>query len=147
MSIKSVSSFLLSASLSIVPFSALQLIGSGANAFPVSPAPLLLATAYTEQTLPTLRKGDRGEAVTKLQGILQSNGFLGAADVRLGNRGYGTVDGVFGSVTESAIKDLQQRYDLPVTGVVNPVTGRSLMLMRIHIDRPYPGNIRHQHPN
>ena len=121
MSLKPVSSLLLSASLFIVPFS-VQFIGSGANAFPVSPAPLLLATAYTDQTLPTLRKGDRGEAVTKLQGILQSNGFLGAADVRLGRRGYGTVDGVFGSVTESAIKDLQQRYRLPVTGVVNPAT-------------------------
>jgi peptidoglycan hydrolase-like protein with peptidoglycan-binding domain len=85
-------------------------------------APLLVATAYTDQTLPTLRRSDRGEAVRKLQNILQDNGFLGAANVRLGNPGYGTADGSFGAVTESAIKDLQQRYKLPVTGVVNPTT-------------------------
>ncbi len=125
MHLKSVSSIFLVVGLSVVPSiipSMPQLVGSAVNALPLSPAPLLLATAYTDQTLPTLRKGDRGESVAKLQGILQSNGFLGAADVRLGNRGYGTVDGVFGSVTESAIKDLQQRYNLPVTGVVNPAT-------------------------
>lgn len=84
--------------------------------------PLLLATAYTDQTLLTLRRGDRGEAVRKLQGILQANGFLGAANVRLGNPGLNVVDGIFGAVTESAIKDLQQRYDLPITGIVNPAT-------------------------
>ncbi|MBW4466555.1 MAG: peptidoglycan-binding protein [Pegethrix bostrychoides GSE-TBD4-15B] len=83
---------------------------------------LLLATAYTTQTLPTLQRGDRGEAVRKLQAILQSNGFLGAANVRLGNPGYNQVDGIFGAVTESAVKDLQSRYQLSPTGVVDPTT-------------------------
>jgi peptidoglycan hydrolase-like protein with peptidoglycan-binding domain len=84
--------------------------------------PILLATAYTDQTLPTLQRGDRGEAVRKLQQILQSNGFLGAANAQLGNPGYNIVDGIFGAVTESAIKDLQQRYNLPATGIVDSVT-------------------------
>ncbi len=92
-------------------------------AIPISPdIPILLATAYTDQTLPTLRRGDRGKAVRKLQQILQGNGFLGAANARLSNPGYNIVDGIFGAVTENAIKDLQQRYKLPVTGVVNPTT-------------------------
>lgn len=89
---------------------------------PTPNAPILVATAYTDQTLPTLRRGDRGEAVRKLQGILQSNGFLGAANVRLGNPGYNVIDGIFGAVTEAAVKDLQQRYNIPVTGVVNSTT-------------------------
>ena len=83
---------------------------------------ILLATAYTDQTLPTLRRGNRGKSVRKLQQILQDNGFLGAANARLSNPGYNIIDGVFGAVTENAIKDLQQRYKLPVTGVVNPGT-------------------------
>ncbi len=85
-------------------------------------APLLLATAYTDRTLPTLRRGDRGEAVRKLQRILQDNGFLGAASKRLGEPGHNSVDGVFGVATEIAIRDLQKRYKLRVTGVVNPAT-------------------------
>ena len=97
-------------------------IAQAASARPLAEPALLVATAYTDQTLPTLRRGDRGAAVHKLQSILQDNGFLGAANARLGNPGYGTADGSFGAVTESAIKDLQQRYKLPVTGVVNPTT-------------------------
>ncbi|MBD2465094.1 peptidoglycan-binding protein [Oscillatoria sp. FACHB-1407] len=85
-------------------------------------APTLIATAYTDQTLPTLRVGDRGSEVESLQRILLSNGFLGAAGVRLGTPEAIAVDGVFGAVTESAIQDLQQRYGLPVTGVVDPAT-------------------------
>ncbi|MBV8884860.1 MAG: peptidoglycan-binding protein [Chroococcidiopsidaceae cyanobacterium CP_BM_RX_35] len=99
------------------------LIPQSAIAIPTSPnAPMLLATAYTNRTLPTLRRGSQGEAVRKLQRILQDNGFLGAANARLGNPGRNTVDGIFGAVTESAIKDLQKRYNLPVTGVVKPAT-------------------------
>lgn len=93
-----------------------------ASADSLSPTSTLIATAYTEQTLPTLRLGDRGNEVESLQRILLSNGFLGAAGVRLGNPEAVTVDGVFGAVTESAIQDLQQRYGLPVTGVVDPAT-------------------------
>ncbi|MBI4781236.1 MAG: peptidoglycan-binding protein [Oscillatoriophycideae cyanobacterium NC_groundwater_1537_Pr4_S-0.65um_50_18] len=122
MHLKSVRSVFLAVSLLGMALSPSAIAHSRVNTHPSAAAPVWVATAYTDQTLPTLRRGDSGEAVRKLQGILQSNGFLGAADVRLGNRGYGTVDGVFGSVTESAIKDLQQRYDLPVTGVVNPGT-------------------------
>jgi peptidoglycan hydrolase-like protein with peptidoglycan-binding domain len=83
---------------------------------------VLIATAYTDLTLPTLRQGDRGRDVELLQRILQDNGFLGAAGVRLGNPRGAIVDGIFGAVTASAIRDLQQRYGIPVTGQVNPTT-------------------------
>ena len=110
---------LFTAAMFSVPFSVAL---SAAAGLPSSNTPTLIATAYTDLTLPTVRRGDRGETVRKLQAILQDNGFLGAANARLGNPGYGTADGIFGAVTESAIKDLQQRYQIPVTGVVNPTT-------------------------
>ena len=93
-----------------------------AVAFPRQETPILVATAYTDLTLPTLRRGDRGSSVQKLQQIFSDNGFLGAAGARLKNPGGATVDGVFGSITKSAVKDLQQRYNVPVTGQVNPRT-------------------------
>ena len=34
-------------------------------------SPVLIATAYTDLTLPTLRQGDRGRSVELLQNILQ----------------------------------------------------------------------------
>jgi peptidoglycan hydrolase-like protein with peptidoglycan-binding domain len=85
-------------------------------------SPVLIATAYTDLTLPTLRQGDRGRNVTLLQRILVDNGFLGAAGVRLGNPSGAIVDGAFGSITASAVRDLQQRYKIAVTGQVNPQT-------------------------
>jgi hypothetical protein len=38
-------------------------------------SPVLIATAYTDLTLPTLRQGDRGRNVELLQRILLDNGF------------------------------------------------------------------------
>jgi peptidoglycan hydrolase-like protein with peptidoglycan-binding domain len=94
-----------------------------AQSRPVQPSsPVLIATAYTDLTLPTLRQGDRGRDVELLQQILLDNGFLGAAGVRLGNPSGATLDGVFGPITASAVSDLQRRYEVPVTGQVNPRT-------------------------
>ena len=60
---------------------------------PQQTSPILIATAYTDLTLPTLRQGDRGRDVQLLQRILQDNGSLGAAGVRLGNPRGAIVDG------------------------------------------------------
>lgn len=73
---------------------------------PQQTSPILIATAYTDLTLPTLRQGDLGTNVQLLQRILQDNGFLGAAGVRLGNPRGAIVDGIFGAVTVSAVRDL-----------------------------------------
>jgi peptidoglycan hydrolase-like protein with peptidoglycan-binding domain len=89
---------------------------------PLQESPTLIATAYTDITLPTLSRGDRGRNVQLLQKILSDNNFLGAAGVRLGNPQGAIVDGVFGPITESAVRDLQQRYHIPVTGRVTPQT-------------------------
>jgi peptidoglycan hydrolase-like protein with peptidoglycan-binding domain len=107
---------------------------------PLQPSPILVTTAYTDLTLPTLRRGDRGRSVQMLQQILSDNGFLHAAGVRLGNPNGAAVDGVFGAITESAVRDLQQRYNISVTGQVNPVTWEVLDMRENPYRLPLPWN-------
>jgi peptidoglycan hydrolase-like protein with peptidoglycan-binding domain len=102
------------------------------------PSSILVATAYTDITLPTLRRGDRGRRVQMLQQILSDNRFLNAAGVRLGNPSDAVVDGVFGAITESAVRDLQRRYNIPVTGQVNPVTWEVLDMRENPYRSPLP---------
>lgn len=105
---------------------------------PQQTSPILIATAYTDLTLPTLRQGDRGRNVQLLQRILQDNGFLGAAGVRLGNPRGAIIDGIFGAVTVSAVRDLQRRYRIPVTGRVNPTTWEVLDMHENPYRSPLP---------
>lgn len=66
---------------------------------------------------PTLRKGDSGTAVYKLQSILQGLGY------DLGKLG---VDGEFGSATEKAVKAFQKAAGLTVDGIVGKDTWNAL---------------------
>ncbi|OSO87076.1 peptidoglycan-binding protein [Cylindrospermopsis raciborskii CENA303] len=66
--------------------------------------------AYNSPQMPTLRFGDSGLAIRVLQRLLISNGY----NVR--------VDGVFGPLTETAIKAFQSQRDLSVDGIVGPNT-------------------------
>jgi peptidoglycan hydrolase-like protein with peptidoglycan-binding domain len=116
----------------------LQPSASIAAPFSLQKPPILIATAYTDITLPTLRKGDQGKSVQMLQRILLDNGFLGAAGVRLGNPSGVIVDGVYGSITEAAVRDLQQRYQAPVTGKMNPQTWEVLDVKENPYRSPLP---------
>lgn len=60
---------------------------------------------------PVLRRGDRGAAVTRLQQLLQNAGVS-----------PGAIDGIFGSMTDNAVRTFQARRGLAVTGVVNVAT-------------------------
>lgn len=67
-------------------------------------------------TLPVLRLGMRGPAVTALQERLRAIGvFRGAAD------------GVFGQETQTAVKAAQKRFSLEPDGVVGPSTWSALL--------------------
>lgn len=70
------------------------------------------------ETLPTLRRGDKGNDVTKLQNILIGMNY------NLGTYGpnHNGVDGDFGSATESAVKNFQANHGLTVDGIVGPKT-------------------------
>lgn len=75
---------------------------------------------------PTLRKGDKGEAVAEMQGLLAGLGY------DLGKWG---IDGDFGSATEKAVRAFQKASGLTVDGIVGPATWNAL---RGHSE-PYRG--------
>lgn len=56
---------------------------------------------------PTLRYGSRGSAISFLQSLLQRRGY------------YVTVDGVYGTSTQDAVRALQRDYGLYASGEVN----------------------------
>jgi N-acetylmuramoyl-L-alanine amidase len=66
--------------------------------------------------LPILKRGMKGSAVTQLQKRLKSRGFF-----------KGTIDGVFGEVTEVAVKTAQQNLKIPTDGIVGSETWKALL--------------------
>lgn len=74
----------------------------------------MTARATSNPTLPTLRFGNSGDAVRVLQRLL------------LNNRYPVTVDGVFGAVTETAVRAFQNQRNLLADGVVGSRTWREL---------------------
>jgi len=72
-------------------------------------------TAAESTNRPVLRRGDRGATVRQLQTLLQSLGFYN-----------GPIDGIFGSQTESAVRQAQAKNNLTVDGIVGPATWQIL---------------------
>jgi murein L,D-transpeptidase YcbB/YkuD len=64
---------------------------------------------------PNLQFGSIGSAVRLLQGILDKDG------AKL------VVDGIFGPLTEAAVKAFQSAHHLPADGIVGPATWRDLL--------------------
>lgn len=73
------------------------------DATPVSVTPVT--------TQPMLRTGSRGDAVRKLQELLNAKGYT-----------CGNVDGIFGSKTYAAVLEFQKANSLGVDGIVGPLT-------------------------
>ncbi|WP_138498633.1 peptidoglycan-binding domain-containing protein [Nostoc sp. PA-18-2419] len=71
---------------------------------------------YSSQPLPTLYFGSSGVAVRALQRLLVSNGYT----VR--------IDGIFGALTETAVKAFQNQRNLAVDGIVGQRTWRALTI-------------------
>lgn len=71
----------------------------------------------TQTTLPTLRKGSKGEYVTLLQTKLKNAGY---------NLGSCGIDGDFGSATLSAVKQFQKEHGLDADGIVGKKTWDAL---------------------
>ena len=77
------------------------------DATPVSVTPVT--------TQPMLRTGSRGDAVRKLQEMLNAKGYT-----------CGNVDGIFGSKTYAAVLEFQKANSLGVDGIVGPLTWAKL---------------------
>ena len=69
------------------------------------------ATGIQVNGYTTLRQGDQGTAVRKLQQALKNRGYYS-----------GTVDGSYGAATVEAVKDFQKRNGLVRDGVAGPAT-------------------------
>ena len=82
------------------------IIGSGAVANPA-------ANSGTGIMAQTLRVGDEGEAVKNLQEILKTDPSIYP---------QGIVSGYYGKLTEEALKRLQQKANIPATGVLDDTT-------------------------
>lgn len=81
-----------------------------------SPAEVAPEPAPTAPTARTLRQGDQGEDVARLQWALTDAGYLCKAD------------GVFGPVTDRIVRAFQAAHDLQVDGIVGPRTRAALGL-------------------
>lgn len=81
-----------------------------------APKPATAQPAPKPNPYPTLKLGEKGDAVARLQRQLLNKGFL-----------EGQADGAFGPMTEAAVKAAQEALDLEVDGVVGPATWRALL--------------------
>ena len=61
---------------------------------------------------PVLKRGSKGDAVRRLQDLLRNPGDYDP----------GAVDGIFGSRTETAVKEFQTNNGLAADGVVGPAS-------------------------
>ncbi len=72
-----------------------------------------------EEATSLLEKGDRGKAVAHLQKYL--------AELKLYNY---HIDGIYGSITEQAVIDFQEKNDLNIDGIAGPVTKAALFNLK-----------------
>lgn len=88
-----------------------------ADATPAKPAPSIVKVNIITG-LPTLKKGSRGMSVKALQTLLKGYGYdLGT---------YG-IDSSFGSATEAAVKEFQEKVGLEADGEVGAKTWAALL--------------------
>ena len=79
-------------------------------------AVLLIMLLLPVCALADVRRGDSGEDVREIQQLLFDTGFL-----------FEEPDGKFGKRTEAAVKEFQQAWGLPVTGVVTEEDHRTMV--------------------
>ena len=82
---------------------------------PTTTAPVPPSTTVPPQPPDVLEPGDAGPAVAALQGRLQELRFW-----------VGTIDGVYGDLTEQAVRALQKAAGLGIDGIVGPATWGAL---------------------
>lgn len=76
----------------------------------------VLGDTTTQLSTTVLTKGTKGEEVSVIQSALKKEGYI-----------IPVVDGIFGSITEAAVKAYQQASGLPATGVVDILTKTSIV--------------------
>lgn len=86
------------------------------NFFGTPPQPAARSTEAIVQQLPTLKQGDTGPMVRRVQGLLVAAGHdLGTTGLRKDG-----IDGTYGPATVAAVKSLQAAFRITQDGVVGP---------------------------
>jgi peptidoglycan hydrolase-like protein with peptidoglycan-binding domain len=70
--------------------------------------------------MPTLKRGSQGQTVKTLQTVLSQTGDY-----------QGSIDGIFGAVTETAVRKFQTRAGLVADGIVGSKTWHALSKARV----------------
>ena len=92
-------------------------------------------TVLITASLPVLRRGSEGQAVTRLQALLNVATQAGLAE-----------DGIFGPLTEAAVRNFQTSRHLLVDGIVGPQTWTALLSVpgrfpEVIVHQPQPFDI------
>lgn len=93
-----------------------EFVPNGSTATPSEKAPTATSSTSTKSN-PTLKKGNKGAQVTKMQKLLMKKGY------KLPKFG---ADGDFGNETLTAVKQFQKDNGLTVDGIVGPKTWAKL---------------------
>lgn len=104
--------------IAIPIISLLVLLGGVSAASSLSAAAYRCADDAKAEDHSTLRKGDTGKCVKKLQTALEDDGQ---------DLGQWGVDGSFGPITEKAVRAFQEENDLTVDGIVGKQTWGALL--------------------
>lgn len=84
---------------------------------------------YNTAAFPTIRKGHRNNYVSHLQHLLNDAGF-----------NCGAIDGIFGTMTDKAVRSYQSNCGLIVDGIVGPKTWNALL--NVHVVKLDPMQLR-----
>ncbi|WP_079474847.1 peptidoglycan-binding protein [Marinococcus halophilus] len=76
---------------------------------------LLTAAPAVSDAADLLNKGDRGDDVSEAQDVLEDEGYYDYA-----------VDGIYGPITDSAVRSFQSDHGLVVDGIIGPNTRAAL---------------------
>ncbi|OIJ18562.1 hypothetical protein BKP45_10565 [Anaerobacillus alkalidiazotrophicus] len=80
-----------------------------------APVTMIKSAVASADSSVILRQGDRGKHVSELQKMLQAHGYYNYS-----------IDGIFGPITEQAVRNFQQQKNIQVDGIVGAQTFRVL---------------------
>ena len=83
----------------------------------VTPTPIVISTATQSPSMQSLKPGDQGDQVKTLQRKLQELGYY-----------TGSIDGIYGSGTQAAVREFQRKNGLGVDGLAGTQTLTALYL-------------------
>lgn len=88
---------------------------SGKPTKPTTPSKPSTGKDKLGDKMPTVKRGSKGTAVRRLQGLLTANGYKVS------------IDGILGPQTERQLRAFQSKHAKPVDGIAGPVTWNALL--------------------